>query len=60
MSNDVHAQQAPSDQPLLDTTPYGSGKDDSITDTTETTAITQHTITIKGTKISYTARGGIS
>ena len=58
MSNHVHAQQAPPDQPLLDTTPYGSGKDDSITDTTESAAITQHTITINGTKISYTARAG--
>ena len=58
MSNDLHAQQPPSDQPLLDTTPYGSGKDDSITDTTESAAITQHTITISRTKISYTARAG--
>jgi carboxypeptidase C (cathepsin A) len=58
MSNDVHTEQAPSDQPLLDTTPYGSGKDDSITDTTESAASTQHSITIKWTKISYTARAG--
>jgi len=58
MSNDVHAQQDPSDQPLLDTTPYGSGKDDRVTDTTERAAVTQHSITIDGSKISYTARAG--
>ena len=36
----VHAQQAPSDRPLVDTTPYGSGEDDSITNATESAAIT--------------------
>ena len=58
MSDVAHTQQAPADQPLLDTTPYGSGKDDSITDTTENAAVTQHSITINGTMISYTARAG--
>ena len=58
MSAVAHAQQDPSNQPLFDTSPYGSGKDDSITDTTERAAITQHTITIEGKKISYTARAG--
>src|SRR5215471_1585152 len=58
MSAVAHAQQDPSNQPLFDTSPYGSGKDDSITDTTEGAAITLHTITINGTKISYTARAG--
>jgi len=58
MNSDMHTHQAPSDQPFLDTTPYGAGKDDSITDTTESAAITQHSITINGTKISYTARAG--
>jgi len=58
MSDVAHTQQAPSDQPLLDTTPYGSGKDDSITDTTESAAVTQHSITINGTMISYTATAG--
>ena len=47
-----------SDQPLLDTTVYGSGPDDSISDTTENSAVTQHSITINGTTISYTARAG--
>ncbi len=46
------------DQPLLDTTQYGSGPDDSISDATENAAVTQHSITINGTTISYTARSG--
>jgi carboxypeptidase C (cathepsin A) len=46
------------DQPLLDTTEYGSGPDDSISDTTENAAVTQHSITISGTTISYTAHAG--
>jgi carboxypeptidase C (cathepsin A) len=58
MSDVAHTQQAPAYQPLLDTTPYGSGKDDSITDATENAAVTQHSITINGTMISYTARAG--
>ncbi len=52
------SQQLPPDQPLLDTTPYGSGKDDSVTDTTENAAVTHHRVTIKGTAIAYTARAG--
>ena len=47
-----------SDEPLLDTTQYGSDPDDSISDTTENAAVTQHSITIDGTSISYTARAG--
>jgi carboxypeptidase C (cathepsin A) len=48
-----------SDQPLLDTTQYGSGPDDSISDTTENAAVTQHSLTISGgSTISYTARAG--
>ena len=58
MSDVAPTQQAPSDQPLLDTTPYGSGKDDSITDTTERAAVTQHSITINGRMISYIATAG--
>jgi carboxypeptidase C (cathepsin A) len=58
MNDAVHTQEAGPDQPLLDTTPYGSGKDDSISDATENAAITQHTLTIDGTKIPYTARAG--
>ena len=58
MNDAVHKQEAAPDQPLLDTTPYGSGKDDSISDATENAAITQHTLTIDGTKIPHTARAG--
>lgn len=58
MNNTVHTDATPADQPLLDTTPYGSGKDDSINDATECAAITQHTISIEGTTTSYTARAG--
>jgi carboxypeptidase C (cathepsin A) len=46
------------DQPFLDTTEYGSGPDDSISDATENAAVTQHSITIKKATISYTARAG--
>jgi carboxypeptidase C (cathepsin A) len=46
------------DQPLLDTTAYGSGKDDSVTDTTENAAVTHHTVNINGKTIRYTARAG--
>ena len=45
-------------QPLPDTTQYGSGPEDSISDTTENAAVTQHSITINGATISYTARAG--
>jgi carboxypeptidase C (cathepsin A) len=58
MNQRVSPQQAPPDQPLVDTTPYGAGKDDSVTDTTETAAVTHHTATINGTAIRYTARAG--
>jgi len=52
------SQQTTPDQPLLDTTPYGSGKDDSVTDTTENAAATRHEVTINGKTIPYTARAG--
>lgn len=58
MNQTAQPQQTPPDQPLLDTTPYGSGPDDSITDLSENAAVTQHTVTIKGTRIPYTARAG--
>ena len=57
MAEAARAQKTQPDQPLLDTTPYGSGKDDSVTDATEAAAITHHTVTIDGTKIPYTATG---
>jgi carboxypeptidase C (cathepsin A) len=58
MSNIVGTRQPVQDQPLLDTTPYGSGVDDSVTDTTEAAAITQHAATINGTTIAYTVMAG--
>ncbi|MCW3477711.1 S10 family peptidase [Limobrevibacterium gyesilva] len=58
MDEKPSSQQSPPGQSLLDTTPYGSGKDDSVNDTTENAAVTQHTATINGTKIAYTARAG--
>ena len=58
MNESDHSQALPPDQPLLDTTPYGSGRDDSISDVAENAAVTQHRITINGTAISYTARAG--
>ncbi len=62
MTNPIVARagfgQASSDQPLLDTTAYGSGPDDSISDVTEAAAITHHTVTIGGFPIAYTATAG--
>ena len=52
------ANQPAADQPLLDTTAYGSGPDDSITDASEAVAITHHTATIGGASIAYTATAG--
>jgi carboxypeptidase C (cathepsin A) len=46
------------DQPYLDTTAYGSGPDDSITNVTEAAAITHHVATIGGVSIAYTATAG--
>jgi carboxypeptidase C (cathepsin A) len=48
----------PPDRPLIDLTPYGYDKDDSISDSTENAAITQHKITLDGAPIWYTARAG--
>lgn len=51
-------EQPLSDEPLFDPTPYGTGKDDSVTDTSEAAAVTHQSITINGRKIPYTARAG--
>jgi carboxypeptidase C (cathepsin A) len=48
----------PPDEPFLDTTPYGSGKDDSVTDINENAAVTRHSVTINGKTIAYIARAG--
>jgi carboxypeptidase C (cathepsin A) len=58
MDQNPSSQQIPPDQSVLDTTPYGSGKDDAVSDTSENAAITRHTATINGTTIAYTARAG--
>src|SRR5713101_6156443 len=58
MNEAVNRQSASPDQQLRDATPFGYGKDDSISDTTENAAITQKKITLTGTTISYTARAG--
>src|SRR5208283_815149 len=50
--------QLPPDQPFVDTTPYGSGKDDCVSDTSENAAVAHHSVTINGKTIDYTARAG--
>ncbi|MGN6652068.1 S10 family peptidase [Trinickia sp.] len=47
-----------SDQPFHDDVAYGNGPDDFVTDTSESAAITHHTIAIGGRKIDYTATAG--
>jgi carboxypeptidase C (cathepsin A) len=51
-------QPAPTDSVFLDETPYGYGKDDSITDQTESAAVTYKEICLNGTNIPYVARAG--
>ncbi|SKC89560.1 Carboxypeptidase C (cathepsin A) [Burkholderia sp. CF099] len=46
------------DHPFFDPVAYGNGPDDSVTDTSESAAITKHSITIGGKKINYTATAG--
>ncbi|HYS62761.1 MAG TPA: peptidase S1 [Paraburkholderia sp.] len=46
------------DQPFFDPIAYGNGPDDSVTETTETAAITHHSVTIGGNRIKYTATAG--
>src|SRR5579859_4510576 len=48
----------PPDQRYNDTTGYGNGPDDSVTDTSENAAITHHSIAIGGKPITYTAHAG--
>jgi carboxypeptidase C (cathepsin A) len=58
MQETVQSREKTRDEPFLDTTPYGYGKDDSVSDVTENAAITGHTLAINGTSIPYTARAG--
>jgi carboxypeptidase C (cathepsin A) len=48
----------PADLPFTDTTAYGSGPDDSVTDVTEAAAVTHHVVTVGGAPIAYTATAG--
>ncbi|RBP05119.1 carboxypeptidase C (cathepsin A) [Roseiarcus fermentans] len=48
----------PAGQPYLDTTAYGMGPDDSVTEVTEAAAITHHVATVGGVAIPYTATAG--
>jgi carboxypeptidase C (cathepsin A) len=58
MARAAKGRKAPHDEPYLDTTAYGPGKDDCVAEATENAAITHHTVTIGGKKIAYTARAG--
>ena len=54
------ARGQPADQPYLDTTAYGSGPDNSITDVTEAAAITHHVVTVGGQFDRLHGDGGAS
>ncbi|PCE24765.1 S10 family peptidase [Burkholderia ubonensis] len=56
--NAIARNGAQPDQPLVDTTPYGYGPGDSVSDVTENAAITHHTLKLNGKSIAYTARAG--
>ena len=62
MDESVEVQPPLSDQPFFDPTEYGSGPDDSISNSdsnlSENAAVTHHSITINRATISYTARAG--
>ena len=58
MANDPVEQTSPADQPLIDRTPYGAGPDASVTDTTESAAVTHHVATVGGKSFPYTSRAG--
>ncbi|CAM5222114.1 hypothetical protein CDEF62S_01039 [Castellaniella defragrans] len=46
------------DQPYFDSAAYGNGPDDSVTDVSESAAVTHHTLRLNGRTLSYTARAG--
>ena len=58
INNGSGVGQHQQDQPFLDTTAYGSGPDDSISDATENAAITHHVAIVNGISIPYTATVG--
>jgi hypothetical protein len=49
MNDTVHSNGSLPDQPLVDTTVYGSERDDAVSDLTSA-AITQHDVIINGAK----------
>ena len=57
-SSAASASHKAGDHPFFDPVAYGNGPDDSVTDTSESAAITKHSITIGGKKINYTATAG--
>jgi carboxypeptidase C (cathepsin A) len=58
MQESVRTDDIADDGPILDQTPYGSGKDDSISDATEIASVTHHSVVINKESISYTAHAG--
>jgi carboxypeptidase C (cathepsin A) len=52
------AAAPPLDQPYFDGTAYGNGPDDFVTDASENSAVTHHTIALGGKTIAYTATAG--
>lgn len=54
----MSSEELSSDQPFIDTVIYGSRKNDSITDVTETSVATQHQLKIGDKTYKYTARAG--
>ena len=55
---DMTTRPTGSDKPYSETTAYGNGPTDSITDTTENTAITHYSVALDGREIPYTAAAG--
>ncbi|UFZ08018.1 hypothetical protein LQG66_17720 [Bradyrhizobium ontarionense] len=54
----MSSEELSSDQLFIDTVVYGSRKNDSITDVTETSVATQHQLKIGDKTYKYTARAG--
>jgi carboxypeptidase C (cathepsin A) len=58
MDETVSTRGSQPGEPFVDRTPYGCGKHDSISDTTEYAAISEHSVVVNGISISYTATAG--
>ncbi|MBV9358238.1 MAG: peptidase S1 [Chloroflexi bacterium] len=48
----------PPDQPCSDTTAYGNGPSDNVSDATENAAVTHHSLVLNGATLAYTATAG--